>query len=163
MGMKIICFSIFIALFIYVLYTTIREIVVKNRSKISFMESMNLTDLPVITFTNNDTKLNFLLDTGSDSSYINNSILNNIQHTKLKSTTSVTGFEGNEVKCSLCKMQIAYKNKIFDEQFVITDLDKAFSIIKANSGVSIHGILGNKFFKKYKYVIDFKDLVAYIK
>ena len=81
--MKIICFSIFIALFIYVLYTTIREIVVKNRSKISFMESMNLTDLPVITFTNNDTKLNFLLDTGSDSSYINNSILNNIQHTKL--------------------------------------------------------------------------------
>ena len=29
------------------------------------------------------------------------------------------------------------------------------------SGLKLHGIIGNRFFEKYKYVLDFKDLIAY--
>ena len=46
---------------------------------------------------------------------------------------------------------------------MISDLDKPFNNIKKESGVTIHGILGNNFFKKYKYVLDFDKLIAYSK
>ena len=60
-------------------------------------------------------------------------------------------------------MTIYYKDQKFEEEFSITDLDGAFDIIKKENGVQIHGILGSKFFEKYKYILDFKELIAYIK
>ena len=54
---------------------TIDNIRKRNNSKISFKEAMDLVGLPVITFCNRNVKLNFLLDTGSDKSYINKSFL----------------------------------------------------------------------------------------
>ena len=39
--------------------------------KISFRESMDLVQLPIVTFMNNGKKLNFLLDTGASYSSIN--------------------------------------------------------------------------------------------
>ena len=35
--------------------------------------------------------------------------------------------------------------------------------IKQSSGVTVCGILGTEFLSKYKYVMDFKDNIAYIK
>ena len=35
--------------------------------------------------------------------------------------------------------------------------------VKEETGVTIHGILGNTFFEKYGFVIDFKDFIAYAK
>ena len=35
--------------------------------------------------------------------------------------------------------------------------------VKAESGVNMVGIIGNEFFRKYKYVLDFDELVAYSK
>ena len=60
-------------------------------------------------------------------------------------------------------MSVTYKNQVFEEEFGIADLDEAFSVVKQESGVQIHGILGSKFFERYKYVLDFKELIAYIK
>ena len=71
--------------------------------------------------------------------------------------------EGNKISNQFCKMSITYKNQIFEEEFSITDLDEAFSVVKQESGVQIHGILGSKFFEKYRYVLDFGELIAHIK
>ena len=60
-------------------------------------------------------------------------------------------------------MTVTYKSQKFIDRFYISDLDEAFRAIKAETGVQIHGILGSKFFVKYKYVLDFKDLIAYIR
>ena len=133
------------------------------KNKISFKESMDLTDLPVITFYSNNTKLNFLLDTGSDCSYINELNLKNIEYTLQNKVSNVVGMEGNPKTCQLCSVNIQYKDQQFLENFIICDLSKAFDVIKKENGVQIHGILGSKFFKKYKYIIDFNELIAYNK
>lgn len=142
---------------------TIMEVRNRNNSKISFKESMDLTELPVATFNCNRKKLNFLLDTGSNLSYINSSVLPLLDHEIIDEESSVIGFEGNEVNTGSCKITVTYKRKRFEEEFNIADLDAAFKVIKQESGVQLHGILGSRFFEKYKYIIDFKNLIAYMK
>lgn len=135
----------------------------KNDSKISFRESMDLTELPVVTFYNGEKKLNFLLDTGSNVSHINSSVIHLLDHTKTDQKTDTIGMEGNKVSNDICKMTVYYRNQRFEEDFIISDLNDAFDIIKQEDGVQIHGILGSKFFEKYRYVLDFSELIAYIK
>ena len=135
----------------------------RNKSKISFKESMDLTELPVVTFYNGDKKLNFLLDTGSNASHINSSIIHLLDHTKTDQKIDIIGMEGTKVSNDICQMTVHYRNQKFEEDFIISDLNDAFNIIKQEDGVQIHGILGSKFFEKYKYVLDFSKLVAYIK
>lgn len=135
----------------------------KKSSEISFREAMDLAELPVITFYNGDKKINFLLDTGSNISYLNESIVSSLVTESTGEESNIIGVEGNKVNCKICKMIIRRKNQEFEEEFGIADLDKAFSIVKKESGVQIHGILGSRFFEKYKYVLDFKDYVAYVR
>ena len=47
----------------------------RKKVKMSFKESMNLTELPIVTFYNGTNKLNFLLDTGSNLCVINSNSL----------------------------------------------------------------------------------------
>lgn len=142
---------------------TIDDMRKRNNSKISFKEAMDLVELPVVTFYNGDKKLNFLLDTGSNVSYINSSIIPLLDHEKTDKEMNTIGIEGNKVSNRFCKMSVTYKNQVFEEEFSIADLDEAFGVVKQESGVQIHGILGSKFFERYKYVLDFKELIAYIR
>lgn len=135
----------------------------KKNSEISFREAMDLAELPVITFYNGDRKINFLLDTGSNISYLNKSIVSSLVVESTGEESNIIGIEGNKVNCKICKMIIKRKNQEFKEEFSIADLDKAFRIVKEESGVQIHGILGSRFFEKYKYVLDFKDYIAYVR
>ena len=154
---------VIMVLVIVFIINTIDDIRKRNNSKISFKEAMDLVELPVVTFYNGDTKLNFLLDTGSNVSYINSSIIPLLVHEKTDKEMNTIGIEGNKVSNQFCKMSVTYKNQVFEEEFSIADLDEAFGIVKQESGVQIHGILGSKFFERYKYVLDFKELTAYIK
>ena len=135
----------------------------KKRENISFKEAMDLVELPIITFYNKDKKLNFLLDTGSDLSYINKSILPSLEYIEINESRNIISVGGNSQSLGCCDMTVTYKSQKFIDRFYISDLDEAFGAIKAETGVQIHGILGSKFFVKYKYVLDFKDLIAYIR
>lgn len=141
----------------------IEKIIREKRDKISFKESMDLTDLPIITLYNGKTKINFLLDTGSNLSHINRSYLSNLEYQDLNIEQDTIGMEGNKVTSKVCRIQVFYKENRYEEEFVASDLDNAFNTIKQESGVQIHGILGNKFFEKYKYILDFSNLTAYVK
>ena len=154
---------VILVLVIAFIINTIDDIRKRNNSKISFKEAMDLVELPVVTFYNGDTKLNFLLDTGSNVSYINSSIIPLLVHEKTDKEMNTIGIEGNKVSNQFCKMSVTYNNQVFEEEFSIADLGEAFGVIKQESGVQIHGILGSKFFERYKYVLDFKELTAYIK
>ena len=158
----IVCVVILVLVIVFII-NTIDGIRKRNNSKISFKEAMDLVELPVVTFYNGDTKLNFLLDTGSNVSYINSSIIPLLVHEKTDKEMNTIGIEGNKVSNQFCKMSVTYKNQVFEEEFSIADLNEAFSVVKQESGVQIHGILGSKFFERYKYVLDFKELIAYIK
>lgn len=131
----------------------------------SLKESMDLVELPIITFYIGDKKLNFLLDTGSNLSHINSSVLNNIPFTPLNITSDIAGMEGNKQETGFCELSVKATDEgnEFTEMFAISDLDRSFGIVKEESGVQLHGILGSVFFKKYKYIIDFDNLKVYFK
>ncbi len=135
----------------------------KKRENMSFREAMDLVELPVVTFYNKDTKLNFLLDTGSDLSYINKSILPSLEYKEIDESRNIISVGGNSQSLGCCDMTVTYKSQKFIDRFYVSDLDEAFGAIKAETGVQIHGILGSKFFAKYKYILDFESLIAYSK
>lgn len=133
----------------------------RNSNKMSFRETMDLVDLPIITFKQGNNKLNFLLDTGASSSVINKSSLEFIDYKSTDKKNYVYGSEGNKFVEEFIEMVISYKDKEYTEEFIQSDLDKAFDNLKKDFGVNLVGILGNSFFQKYKYIIDFKEFAAY--
>ena len=131
---------------------------------IPFKESVDLINLPVVTFTNNNTKLHFLLDTGSDESYINSNILDKLEIIqKYAVYRDITTGNGNKESSLAVSMNISYMNKSFHNIFIVSDFEEAFNQAVGNSGIVIHGILGSKFFARYKYILDFVKLAAYSK
>ena len=135
----------------------------KNRKKacIDFSAGFNLTDLPIVTFTQGDEKLNFLLDTGSNKSLINSSVIKKLQHVMLKSDSTMFGVDGNYTKVETAGISIFYNGEEYANDFMISNLDKPFTNIKKESGVTIHGILGNNFFVRNKSILNFEEMRAY--
>lgn len=135
----------------------------RRRVNISFREAMDLVDLPVITFYNNGKKFNFLLDTGATLSVIDSNILGNFSHKKLDEKGTLCGIEGNRISVSYIKASLEHKGVSYEEDFQTVDMSTVFNQIKSESGITLSGILGSLFFKKYQYVLDFESLVAYSK
>lgn len=161
--MVVIIICVIILIITAAIITGILAGIKKKNSEISFREAMDLAELPVVTFYNGDRKINFLLDTGSNISSLNKSIVSSLVVESTGEESNIIGIGGNKVNCKICKMIIKRKNQEFEEEFSIADLDKAFRTVKEESGVQIHGILGSRFFEKYKYVLDFKDYIAYVR
>lgn len=134
----------------------------KSMNKMSFRESMDLVNLPVVTFHCKGKKLNFLLDTGSDLSYINSSVLKTLEVGKPESVSASTitagGATGETYGYSLT---FTYGKLQFTDCVYSNNLEEVFAAVKAETGVQLHGILGSLFFSKYKYILDFENLVAY--
>ena len=133
----------------------------KEKTKISFKEGLDLTELPIVTFNQGGTKLHFLLDTGSNISYIDSSVLPNIKATDLNECSNTFGVEGTGIETHHYNIEIGYKDQTFVEEFGAVDFSGAFGAIEKSSGIKLHGIIGNRFFEKYKYVLDFRELIAY--
>jgi len=138
----------------------------ENKYKISFKETLDLTGLPLITFATKDKqKLNFLLDTGSNVSYINNDALIGIEYTKVDKGEDMQdtcfGIDGNTFSNEPVILDLYYKDLIFTDIFNAMDMSKSLNRLKQDTGATVHGILGCEFFSKYKYILDFKDFVAY--
>lgn len=141
------------------------ENIIKGRNirKMSFRESMDLADMPVVTFYQGDKKFNFLLDTGSNYSHISKEAAKEIKGEIVDTKAKVSGI-GEGMTSSIYKTTISYKDANYDIDLCVTDhLTDAFAAIKKETGVQVHGLIGNQFFQKYKYVLDFKELVAYSK
>lgn len=163
-----IIFYIFvIGTFIALILKMIRDGLKKRKTKISFKESLDLVELPVVTFMNNNKKLNLLIDSGSDISYLCSKV---VPELNLKSEEEkvelniITGVKSTDSVCNKVKLNLSFKDNNFEEEFIILpELDQQFDAIKKENGVKIDGVLGNTFLSKYKYIIDYKDLSVYMK
>lgn len=135
----------------------------RNNRKMSFKESMDLAEMPVVTFYQGDKKFNFLLDTGSNLSHISAEAAKELNGENFEAKTKVSGIGTGETN-GLCKTTLTYKGVNYDIDLCITDhLTEAFTEIKNTTGVQVHGLMGNQFFQQHKYVLDFEELVAYTK
>lgn len=158
--LEIFCVIVMLACIANIVYIKIKN---KKHNVISFKESMTLIDLPVATFYNHGVKLNFLLDTGSTLCHINSSIICDLDHELTGGCSSFIGFNGAADTCFICKMTVTNGKKEFEHEFTVTNLDNSFNAIERESGLKIHGVLGSRFFEKYKYILDLEELIAYTK
>ena len=156
---------VIILLLVIVLAVIINGVEDANKyDKMSFRESMDLTDLPIVTFYQEKEKFNFLIDTGSTYSHISSSAAQRLKGEEKELRVSIIAVGGNRGSSSALSTQLTYKNKSYNVTLCVGEhLDDAFAAVKKENGVQIHGILGNLFFQRYKYVLDFASLTAYSK
>lgn len=141
----------------------INKILRKPSFEISFRQGFDLTSLPIVTFYQGKNKFNFVLDTGSTGSVIDSNILPSIKHSKVPIKTTIFGMEGNTKDADICTIKMSYRDNTFTYDYIISDLKQAFNQVKKESGVTLHGIIGSRFFNDFKYVLDFDELIAYSK
>lgn len=141
----------------------IRKYSKRYKSAISFRESLDLTGLPVITFNQGKNKYNFLLDTGATISVINKSCLDSIKYSNIEGMQcEVYGMEGNTQVVPYVEINF-HRDMEYKGFFQVIDMSAAFDNVKAETGVTLVGILGNDFFQNYKYVLDYNTMIAYSK
>lgn len=139
------------------------KIFLKSIDTMDFGTSMGLCDLPVVTFYQGDKKFNFLLDTGSTDNVIDSGVMDTIKSTPVNIQSNLIGMEGNTRVVRMCQITLFFKEHSYTYNYLINDMKSAFDNIKKNTGVQLHGIIGSKFFNRFKYVLDFKELIAYSK
>lgn len=158
---------LFVALAAGVIWVIVRETQREHerqelaKKNMSFIESINLTGLPIITFHNNGHPINMVLDTGSNVCLINSNILSDLKYESGEKHTGVIGLNGESEAGNTVFLPLTYKDWEFDFECWATDIGDMVSTMKREYGVTIHGLLGTGFFQKYKYVIDFNEMVAY--
>ena len=168
MGIFKLIFCIFvISVCVILIFNIVKDELKKEKTKISFKESLDLVELPIITFMNNDKKLNLLIDSGSDISYLCSKVISELNLTSEEEKVElniITGIKSVDSICNKVKLNLSFKDNNFVEKFIILpELDQQFDNIKKENGVKIDGVLGNSFLSKYKYIIDYKDLSVYMK
>lgn len=159
LSIAILILLIIIGTYLSIWYCRLKRI---NKNKISFFETLNLTGLPVITMESNKEKINFLLDTGSNASFIDINIVQKLESNKLESGNQfVTGINNKECKTESYDVSLKYKDNKFSSEFKAFDFNASFGHIMSKTGVKIDGIIGGDFLKKYKYIINYDEFVAY--
>lgn len=136
----------------------------KKDNKISFKETFDLLNAPIISFTCEGKKLHFLLDTGSSLSHIRPEVADNLGVDKQSSTGGTLSANGIIASNGRCSIPLMYKDEKYVADFMITkELANSLDILKRDFNLEVHGVLGCDFFDKYNYVVDFKEAVAYSK
>lgn len=136
--------------------------------KVGFSLKETMTDIgvPIVTLKNGEKEFNFILDTGSDISHIDSNIKDSLSNTEevegdnLTVTTANGSVEGNN---NWIRVPLNYKKQSFVEDFMLLDLHDSFEVLREDTGIQLHGILGGTFLRKYRYVLDYVDLIAYTK
>ena len=147
-----------------VAYVVIVNVVERRRHKVSFMEGLDLTGLPIVTLQNNGRKFNFVLDTGSYNSVINERVLENMEYENTHHIVDLMGIDGiSHNSQKVIRAELGYKNKSITAQFVVANMDGIFDAVKRETGAQLHGLLGSNFFRENKYIINYDELVAYSK
>ena len=133
--------------------------------KISFKETMDLLNVPIISFMCNGKKLHFLLDSGSSYSHISPEAVTLVDGSVEKIDIIKTiGAGGSMQDNSYCTLNLKYNNEVYKSDFIITEqIVQQLDAIKKDFNIKMHGVLGGDFLNRYNYVIDFKELVAYSK
>lgn len=134
----------------------------KKDSEISFKQSLDLCNIPVITIENEIIgKINLMIDTGSSSSIIDKRVLEPYTNFP-EAHGEVIGAGGTTCKFGSTNLNVKCQDVSLSILFEVVDMSNSFDLIKKEYGVTIHGILGSLDMAKYKYIIDFQSCSFYM-
>lgn len=135
----------------------------KNKQTFDLKEFLKKAEIPVIPIYINGNEYFILLDTGSDASYLDSEVLNNIPKLLLGHQEAIVG--GTAIKESgscVYEVEFACGDKEFKEMFTENDFSRIFSFLEQTTGIRLSGILGTRFLMKHKCILDFDQLVFYL-
>lgn len=137
-----------------------------KKAGFSLKETMTDVGIPIVTLKNGEKEFNFILDTGSDISHIDSNVKDSLSDTEEvegDNPTVITANGSVEGNNNWIRVPLNYKKQSFVEDFMLLDLHDSFEVLREDTGIQLHGILGGTFLRKYRYVLDYVDLIAYIK
>jgi hypothetical protein len=126
-----------------------------------FKTKISKTGLIYVPFTCNGKELNFLLDTGSTISYIDAQTAIELGCKFQNCNESVTGLGGNQEITEYCEVRLETPTTVTEIELPLANFKHAFSQIEEESGIEIHGLLGNNFLLASKYVIDYDKMMVF--
>ena len=124
---------------------------------------LHKTGLPLIVVKLFEHDICLMLDTGSNQNIIDNGIY---EHFRDKLTTSessgeILSLHGISEKGVSVNLPFTFENQEYNEPFTCSNTSEAFEQIENESGIRIYGILGNHFFLKHGWVLDFERIEVY--
>jgi hypothetical protein len=111
---------------------------------------------PIITLSQGSYKYNFIVDTGSCVSAIDEKYITELGAIRLNKTTEVVGIEGNPEEVHFYEIDFECNNTAYTHDVIAKSFGNAFDPFLKEFNLEIHGILGSEFFTKHKFIIDFK-------
>jgi len=103
-----------------------------------------------------------MLDTGSNRNIIDHRIYDHFKDKLKQSETSDEVYTLNGAARGIkIDVPFCFENHDYHEPFLCTDLTDTFDKINEESGIQIHGILGNHFFLKHNWILDFEKIEVY--
>lgn len=124
----------------------------------SFETTVTELGLIYATFTCNGKAMNFILDTGSNISYVDAAAVSEMDLELHECNDSVMGLGGSKVMDYYCSLKLETPETVTVIDLPINDFSGPFGVIERENGVKIHGLLGNNFLLASKYVIDYEKM-----
>ena len=127
---------------------------------------LSKTGLPLIAVEMNDQNICFLLDSGATLNLLDKRVYDYFNKDKLnesKATSIISNFgiDGIETEAPRVELIFKFENGLFKTKFTIFDTSTAFNKVEEESGIQIHGILGNEFLLENEWILDFQKRAVY--
>ena len=134
---------------------------VKKGTIMDFKSAVDLTGVPMITFTQGDKKYNFIVDTGSNVSYIKQAA--GMEYTPIEGSkeTFIGAGGNNKEERNKSMLKLTRGDREFNFRVRVADLSAALNDFQQTFGVHAHGLLGNDIMTDHQYCIDFKEFIIY--
>ena len=102
------------------------------------------------------------MDTGSNCSYLD--VNTDIPKRYLDAKDEIFyGSAGIPQTAKKAEIDLYFNEKHYTTVMKVSDFSEAYSKMKEITGVTLSGILGTDFLDAYKYCIDFKEMVIYVR
>jgi len=125
---------------------------------------LSKTGLPLIAVELQGKNLCFLIDTGATLNLLDKRVYDyfndKLPHQLNKSLkTANFGIDGIETNAKRAEIEFLFESYTFTTKFTIFDISIAFDKVEEESGIQIHGILGNEFLLENEWIIDYDKKV----
>jgi len=135
----------------------------QKKQQFNLQEFLERAQVPAVPIWINGKEYIVLIDTGSDASYLDVSVLEESPKILLGFQEEIIG--GTSIKgkgSAVYQVEFACGDKEFQEEFTENDFGHIFKFIEDSHGIKLCGILGTRFLMKYKCILDFDKLVFYL-
>lgn len=118
------------------------------------------TGLPLISTSGKLKNICFLIDTGSTHNTLFDFVYEHFkdEFKVLGSTCRTMGIEGHYKEAPVIEATFNFEGADYTSSFAVLDASEAIAQIQEETGVQIHGVLGNQFLMENNWIIDFDRL-----